>query len=293
MTRFLIAACLAATALTARADITVRDDSGAELRLRATAKRIVSLAPHITEDLFAIGDGDRIVATVDYSDYPAAAKKLPRIGSFDRFDLESILALKPDLIIAWQSGNPSAQVERLKAMGLPVYLSQPNRIEDVAADLQRFGTLAGTEASADAAAKSFRERLTGLKDRYGKRPRVRTFYQVWNQPIMTVGGKQIISDVIVLCGGDNVFSGLAGMAPTVSEEAVIAAEPEAVIASGMGEARPDWVDHWRRWPQMTAVSRNNLFFIPPDLIQRHTPRLLDGAERLCRFLETAREHRPR
>jgi iron complex transport system substrate-binding protein len=292
MTRFLIVACLAGFALTAHADITVLDDAGSEVRLPAPAKRIITLAPHITEELFAAGAGDRVVATVDYSDYPEAAKKLPRIGSYNRFDMEAIFALKPDLIIAWQSGNPTAHVERLKALGLPVYLSQPNRIEDVAIDLERFGILAGTKTSADAAARNFRERLADLRSRFGSRPRVRTFYQVWNQPIMTVSGRQIISDVISLCGGDNVFAGLSGMAPTVSEEAVLAAAPEAIIASGMDDARPEWVDHWRRWPQMTAVVRNNLFFIPPNLIQRHTPRLLDGAEQLCRDLETARQRRP-
>lgn len=277
----------------AHAEIVVRDDAGNDVRLPAPARRIVSLSPHITEDLFAAGAGERVVGTVQYSDYPPAAKQIPRIGGFTRLDLEAIVALRPDLVIAWQSGNSAAQVERLRAVGLPVFVSQPDRIEDVARDLERFGTLAGVEATAKAAAEAFRARLAALKARYSNLPPVRTFYQVWNQPIMTVGGKQIISDAIRICGGDNVFGQLTAMAPTVSEEAVIAANPEAIVASGMGTARPEWVDYWRRWPQLAAVARNNLFFIPPDLIQRHTPRLLDGTERLCGFLETARQRRPR
>jgi iron complex transport system substrate-binding protein len=276
---------------TVHAEVMVRDDAGNDVRLPAPAQRIVSLAPHITEDLFAVGAGDRVVGTVDYSDYPPAAKKIPRIGGFTRLDLEAIVALRPDLVIAWQSGNAAAQVERLRAIGLPVFVTQPDRIEDVASDLERLGALAGVQASAKAAADAFRTRLAALKARYSARPPVRTFYQVWNQPIMTVGGKQIISDAIRICGGDNIFGQLSVMAPTVSEEAVIAANPEVIVASGMGEARPDWVDYWRRWPQLTAVVRNNLFFIPPDIIQRHTPRLLEGTERLCAFLETARQRR--
>lgn len=282
---------LALCAGLAHAEVVVRDSAGNELRLPVPAKRIVSLAPHITEDLFAVGAGERIVGTVDYSDYPPAAKKITRVGGFSRLDLEAVVALRPDLVIGWQSGNRAAQVERLRAVGLNVFMTQSNHIEDVAADLERLGALAGTEPAAKAAASAFRARLGALKQRYSGRPPVRTFYQVWNQPIMTVGGEQIISDVIRICGGDNVFGQLGGMAPTVSEEAVIVANPEAIVASGMGEARPDWVDYWRRWPQLTAAVRNNLFFIPPDLIQRHTPRLLDGTERLCAFLETARGRR--
>ncbi len=277
----------------AHAEIVVRDDTGAEIHLPAPARRVVSLAPHITEDLFAIGAGDRLVGTVDYSDYPEAAKKVPRVGGYSRVDLEAVAALKPDLVIAWQSGNAAAQVGKLRSLGMPVFVTQPNRIDDVAASLEAFGELTGTTPTAKAAAAAFRERLAALRARYGGRPTVRAFYEVWHQPLMTVGGRQIISDVIHLCGGENVFANLTAMAPTVTAEAVIAADPEAIVASGMGEARPEWLDEWRRWPALTAVARGNLFFIPPDQIQRHTPRLLDGAERLCQQLEQARERRPK
>ncbi|HTY98433.1 MAG TPA: cobalamin-binding protein [Rhodocyclaceae bacterium] len=275
----------------ARADILVRDDTGAQVRLPAPARRVISLAPHITEDLFAIGAGDRLVGTVEFSNYPEAAKRVRRIGGYGEADLEAIAALKPDLVVAWQSGNAPAQLEKLRGLGIPVYVSEPDRIEDVAAMLDRLGELTGTAPAAKAAAAAFRQRLAALRDRYGGRPKVRVFYEVWHQPLMTVGGRQIISDAIRLCGGDNVFGQLEALAPAVSEEAVIAADPEAIVASGMDEARPEWLDRWRRWPAMTAVARGNLFFVPPDLIQRHTPRLLDGTEMLCRHLETARQRR--
>ncbi len=275
----------------AHAEIVVSDDTGAIVRLAQPAKRIVSLAPHVTESLFAVGAGSRIVATVDYSDYPEAAKKIPRVGGYSRIDLEAVAAQKPDLVIAWESGNAQAHVAKLRTLGLPLYVTQPNRIEDVASTLERFGQLAGSAETGRAAAARFRERLEDQRTRYSSRPKVHTFYQIWKEPLMTVGGPQIISDAIRLCGGENVFGALPTMAPTVTVEAVIAANPEAIVASGMGEARPEWLDDWRRWPSITAVARDNLFFVPPDLIQRHTPRLLDGTERLCQHLETARGRR--
>ena len=286
----LVALCAALNP--AHADVSVVDDSGATVRLAQPARRIVSLAPHVTENLFAAGAGERVVGTVDYSDYPEAAKKVQRVGGYSRVDLEAVAALKPDLIVAWQSGNAAAHVDKLRSLGLPLYVSQPNRIDDVASEIERLGVLAGSSATGNAVAGQFRERLAGLQKRYSGRAPVRTFYQIWKQPLMTIGGKQIISDVVRLCGGENVFAALPTMAPTVTVEAVIAANPEAIIASGMGESRPEWLDDWKRWTSISAVARDNLFFVQPELIQRHTPRLLDGAERLCQHLETTRSKRP-
>lgn len=275
----------------ARAGISVTDDTGTPIRLEKPAARIVSLAPHITETLFAAGAGGKIVGAVDYSDHPAAARNIPRIGGYSRLDLEAIAALQPDLAIGWLSGNSPAHLDKLRALGIPVFLVQPRRIDDVAVNLERFGLLAGSVAAAHAAAQEYRLRLAELRNRYANRPPVRVFYQVWNQPLMTVGGAQIISDVIRLCGGENVFADLTLLAPQVTVEAVLARDPEVIVASGMGEARPEWVEHWRKWPTLAAVRQDNLFFIPPDLIQRPTPRLLDGATRLCEQLETARGKR--
>ncbi len=274
------------------ADIVLKDDTGATLRLPAPARRIVSLAPHVTENLFAAGAGGQVVGTVDYSDYPEAAKKIARVGGYSRLDLEAVAALRPDLIIAWESGNAPGHVAKLRSLGIPVFISQPNRIEDVAEQLEKFGQLAGTGAVANGAAARFRARLAEIRKQYSGQPRVPTFYQIWKQPLMSVGRQQIISDVISLCGGSNVFGQVEQMAPKVSEEAVLAANPEAIIASGMGDSRPEWLDDWKRWKQITAVARDNLFFVPPELIQRHTPRILEGAARLCEHLETARHRRP-
>ncbi len=276
----------------AHAELVFKDDSGREIRLKAPAKRIITLAPHATELLYAAGAGDRLIGTVDYSDFPPAAKKIPRVGSYDRFDLEAISALKPDLIIAWETGNPAAQVDKLKALGLTVYVTQPNRMEDVAGQLEQLGRLAGTEATANAAAAQFRQRLETLRRSNAGKPKIRVFYQIWVTPLMTVGGPQIITSAIELCGGENVFGHLAQMAPTVSVEAVLAADPEAIVATGMGDARPEWLNDWNKWTRMTAVKRGNLFHIHPDLMQRHTPRILDGAEQLCALLDVARSRRP-
>lgn len=287
----LCASLLAALAcLPARGEIVVTDVDGTSIRLAAPARRIVSLTPHITELLFAAGAGDRMVGTAQYSDYPPAARSLPRVGGH-ALDLEAIVALKPDLVLGWKSGNAAASVARLRALGLTVHLSEPGRIEDIAGELERIGLLAGTGATADAAAKAFRERYAKLAARYSRRPPVTVFYQIWKQPLMTVNGKQIISDAIRLCGGRNVFEQLPVLAPTVTVEAVIAVNPEVIVASGMGESRPEWLDDWRRWTTLKAVVRDNLYFVPPDLLQRHTPRILDGAEKLCTHLEAVRAKR--
>jgi iron complex transport system substrate-binding protein len=290
--RFLMLTATIVLFANAHAELVFKDDSGHEIRLKAPAKRIVTLAPHATELLYAAGAGDRLIGTVEYSDFPPAAKKVPRVGSYDRFDLEAISALKPDLIIAWETGNPAAQVDKLKALGLTVYVTQPNRMEDVAGQLERFGRLAGTEATADAAAAQFRQRLETLRRNNSGKPKIRVFYQIWITPLMTVGGPQIITSAIQLCGGENVFGHLTQMAPTVSVEAVLAADPEAIVATGMGDARPEWLNDWNKWPRMMAVKRGNLFHIHPDLMQRHTPRILDGAEKLCADLDVARSRRP-
>jgi iron complex transport system substrate-binding protein len=276
----------------AYADLVFKDDTGQEVRLKAPAQRIITLAPHAAESLYAAGAGDKLIGTVEYSDYPPAAKKVPRVGGYSRIDLEAVAALKPDLVIAWQSGNNLTQVDKLKALGLTVYVSQPNKMADVADQLERLGQLAGTEAAANAAAAAFRKRLETLQTANAGKPKVRVFYQIWKSPLMTVGGPQIISDAIRLCGGDNVFGHLSQMAPTVSVEAVLEADPEAIVATGMGDAKPEWLHDWDKWTRMTAVKRNNLFHINPDIMQRHTPRILDGAEKLCAHLDTARSHRP-
>lgn len=285
---FILAALFVAPAY---AEVRVTDDLGQAIVLAQPARRIVSLAPHVTEMLFAAGAGERVVGAVQYSDYPEAAQRVPRVGGYTSLDLEAVVALRPDLIVAWKSGNPAQQLEKLRGLGFAVYITEPRHIEDVPRDIERLGQLAGTATAAHKATAAFRARHEALRRRYGGRPLVDVFYQIWDHPLMTVNGEHLISDVLRLCGGRNVFASLPVLAPKVDVEAVLAADPEAIVASGMGEARPEWLDTWRRWPQLRAVRHNDLFFIPPDLIQRHTPRILDGAERLCTALEQARARR--
>ncbi len=283
---FLLAALLCVA--TARAGVVVTDDTGQRVRLDAPARRIVSLAPHITETLYAAGAGDHVIATVSHSDHPEAAKDLPRIGRYDRFDVERILSLEPDVVIAWQSGNPSGQLQRLRELGVTLYISEPRNLATIARSLERYGRMAATTGTAARAAAAYRQRLRKLRARYADRTPIDVFYEVWNEPLMTVNGEHLISDVIRGCGGRNVFADLSALAPRIATEAVLERDPAVIVASGMDQERPEWLDDWKQWPGVRAVQRGNLFFIPPQFLQRHTPRILTGMQRLCEQLERAR-----
>lgn len=267
--------------------ITVIDDQGINVTLEKPARRIVSLAPHTTELLFAAGAGDYIVGAVRYSYFPEAAKQIPRVGDTNKLDLERIISLEPDLIIAWQS-NAAADTEILRNMHLTIYVSEPASLEAIADSIIDLGKLAGTVNKATLASRKFLDRLSDLKNKYSSRPVISTFYQFWNDPIYTINGEHIISHVMQLCGGKNIFAKMPILSAQVSLEAVISANPDVIIASGIDETRPAWLDDWSRWPKMTAVKNNHIYYIPPDLIQRHTPRVLEGASMMCEFLDEAR-----
>lgn len=274
----------------AAATVSVTDDTGNAIRLDRPADRIISLAPHMTELLYAAGAGNSLVGAVRYSDYPPPARDIPRVGDAHSFDIEQILALEPDLIIAWQSGNPAGQMRQLRELGLTLFVSEPRSLSDIPATIEKLGRLAGTAPAATAAAIDFRRRLTRLRDVYSDRPPVDVFYQIWHQPLITIGGGHVINDVIRLCGGRNVFADTDQLAPQISIEAVLAAAPEVIIASGTGDQRPEWLNDWQQWPQLPAVQQEQLHFIPPYQLQRHTPRILEGTARLCEILEQARVH---
>lgn len=269
----------------------VIDDKEREVCLSQPAERIIALSPGVTELLFAAGAGDRISGAVRYSDYPEAANELPRVGNHTRVDMETVLAMAPDLIVAWVSGNPPEQVERLEQLGLTLYYSEVRNFDDVAHSIRRFGQLAGTGAVAEQAATDFTGDIERLEQTYGARDSVRLFYQVWDDPLMTVNDTHLISQIIGLCGGQNVFGELDRMVPRLDRESVLAARPEAIAAGGMGEDDESWLDPWRQFDQLPAAARDNLFFVPPSTIQRPTPRVIEGAEILCEHLETARGRR--
>jgi len=248
------------------------------------------LAPHITESLYAAGAGDKIVGAVSYSDYPEAAKKIPRVGGYPAADIEKIISLKPDLVIVWPAGNNLKQTEKLHAFGINVYMSEPRYPQDIAETIKRFGILAGTNETASKAAKEFIQHYQSLKKRFSNKEKIKVFYQIWNKPLMTVSGKHLISDIINLCGGINVFSELKTVTPIISKEAVIASNAEVIVAGGMGEKRPEWANEWKPWAQLSAVKKEQIYFINPDIMQRVGPRILQGADELCELLDNARKN---
>ena len=270
--------------------LSVVDDIGRTVTLERPATRIVSLAPHVTENLFAAGIGHRVTGAVVHSDYPEEARRIPSVGGYNNFDIETILSLQPDLIVAWKEGNQYQQVDRLIGLGLTVFINEPKRLEDVAADIIRFGILGGEEETARAVAQEYMAELSRLRSEYSGLEKVTVFYQVWPNPLITVTDRQIIGNVIRLCGGSNIFAGLGSPTPQVGKEAVLSENPDSIIVSGMDEARPEWLDEWKQWAFLNATRYDNLFFIDPDIIQRHTTRILLGSRQLCEILEEARKN---
>ena len=282
----------AALALHAQAAITVLDDDGKPVTLPKPAQRIVAMAPHVTELLFAAGGGAKIVGAVSYSDYPEAAKRIPNIGSNRQIDMERVIAMKPDLIVVWMHGSSERQVDELRALGIPMFYSEPRKLDDIAASLQKMGKLMGTEAVAEPAAAALRKELGALRAKYASRPPVRMFYQVWDKPLYTLNGAHIVSDAIRVCNGVNIFAPLKVTAPIVSVEAVLQEDPEAIFSTGEGSQNDGGVNLWKPFTNMTAVKRNNLFRIDGNLLNRAGPRMIAGTAALCEKLELARQHRP-
>jgi len=274
----------------AAAALSVVDDYGHLVELARPARRIVSLSPHLTELVYDAGAGARMVGAVEYSDFPPEAKHLPRIGSDAGIDVEALLALRPDLVVAWPNAGSLKTIERLAGLGLPVFRSEPRELADIPRTLERLGELAGTADAAARAAAQFRSRAEALAKLYAGRPKVRVFYQVWDKPIMTVNGAHLISKVMRLCGGENVFAALPLIAPEVDREAVLKADPDVIIAGGAGNVAPPWLDGWKAFP-LRAAAHGRLYGIAPELIERPTPRILEGAKRMCELLEGVRRAR--
>lgn len=287
---FLLAAAFVQAA---HAEVSVLDDAGNRITLRESARRIISMSPHVTELLFAAGGGGRIVGAMNYSDYPEAARRIPLVGSNSQIDMERVVSLKPDLLVVWQSGNTARQLEQLRQLGIPVFYSEPRRLDDVAISLTRFGQLMGTEAAANVAAADFRQRVGALATRYARRPTVRVFYQVWDKPLYTLSGKHIVSDAIRACGGENIFAGLDVKAPSVSVEAVLQQDPEAILGDTQQGSDDAGLTLWKPYRNMKAVARGNLFTLRGELLTRAAPRIADGMAQLCERLELARTRRPK
>jgi len=252
----------------------------------ANPARIVSLAPHLTEIAYAAGAGSSLVGTVDYSDYPEAARALPRVGDGWRVDFERVLALRPDVVLAWTSGTPRTTIERLQALQLRVVEVPTFRLADVPAALRRVGDLAGTRAVAEPVAARFEADVRRLREEHAGASPVTVFVQIDDEPLFTVSGRHVISEVVELCGGRNVFADLPQIAPQVDAEAVLARNPQVILTTD--DTITDPRAQWRRWPQLAAVRYGTIYAMPSDTVARASPRLVDGVQAVCTALDDAR-----
>ena len=271
------------------AEVCATDDAGHTLCLPAPAQRIVTLSPGATELMFAAGAGSNIVAVVDYSDYPPAALKLPSIGNYTRIDMEALLALEPDLVITWVTGNPPAQIELLKELGIPLFAIEPRTFEGVSSVLERLSTLAGTKQEGFAEAERFSKGIAAVSDEYRDAEPISVFYQVWEQPLMTINNDHLIGKVLQLCGGVNVFGDMPHLVPRIGAEVVLKADPQVILTGSVDGVSDDQLDRWKEYSGLSAVARDNLIFIPASPISRPTPRLLEASKLICQKLDVARE----
>ncbi|HED34840.1 MAG TPA: cobalamin-binding protein [Gammaproteobacteria bacterium] len=276
------------TGLVVQASIYAVDDKGTEFEFDQPVKRIISLAPHATELLFAAGATDQIVGTVSYSDYPQAAKKIPLIGGYNKIDIELIMSKKPELIVVWPGGNSTDQIEKLRRLGFRVFVSEPEKFTDVARNIRNMGRFLGTEKTAQAVSSRFLSELKALRHEYPPREKVRVFYQVWNDPLMTLSDKHLVGRVIKFCSGENIFGDLDVISPRVSIEAVIEKNPDVIIA-GMTKDRREWLKEWEKWRVLKAVKNKHVYPIDAELVVRQTPRILQGTRKMCEYLNTVRE----
>ena len=272
------------------AEVVVVDDNGQQIKLAVPAKRIVSLAPNITEVLFHIGAGEKIVGADEYSNYPEEAKDILRVNNHAAANYELILSLEPDLVIAWQSGNGNKIIDPLRKLGIPVFVVETNKMDAIPSLFRRFGKLSGHGDQAKQRAHEFSRRLQELRAAQAGKSVIKVFYQIWDEPLITLNGEHMVSDIINLCGGVNVFSDAIPLVPYVNIETVVAADPEVIIAGGSREERPAWFERWQKWSGISAVINQHIYLIPSDLMQRHSARILDGMELMCAHLDSARSN---
>ncbi len=288
--RYCAIAALLACAAAAAQPVTVTDDRGKAVALAAPAQRVVTLAPSLAELVFAAGAGNKLVGVVRHTDFPPPARGLPQVGDAARVEFERVLLLKPDLVLAWKSGNPAGDVERIERLGISVFITEPTRLADIPRLLRAIGALAATGPAAERAASEFTNNINMLGKEYAARPRLRVFYQIWHKPLLTVNGAHLISDVIALCGGENIFADVGQLTPAVSLEAVIAARPEVILGGGSAGGEQALVSQWRE-SAVNPLRKLPVFYIDPDLIQRQTPRIVEGAKEVCAALDKVRSRR--
>ncbi len=254
-----------------------------------TLPRIISLSPHITELLFAAGAGDRIVGVDDSSDYPAAVAGIARVGEPAALDVEGLLKLKPTLIVLWDSGTPASRKTQLERLNLRLYVTDQRHLDDIGTALIEFGRLAGTEPAAAAAARRYQIELAQLRSRYAARSRLTVFYQVWDRPLYTLSGAHVVSEVLSLCGGHNVFADLSTLAPAIDKEAVLARDPDVILIAATGAEGARQTLQWSQFSNLRAVRSHRVFTVDPSLVGRMAPRILQGVREVCDLLDAARD----
>ena len=275
------------TAQLSSADINLLQANGEILTLPKPAARIITLAPNLTELVFAAGAGEQLKAVVEYSNFPAQVAQIPRVGDAFRIDLERIIELNPDLVIAWKSGNPQTALQKLQQLGITVWQIEITRPEEIADTVENISRAAGTEIVGKAKALQLRNMLAHLQRINADKTRVDYFYQIAPRPLYTINSQHIISHSLAICGGHNVFSELPMLAPQVSRESVIIADPQVMIAPETAGEAPALVT-WQDWPQLQAVQNGTMFYLPADEISQATPRLLDSIELACKLLDKVR-----
>jgi iron complex transport system substrate-binding protein len=272
--------------------VTVTDDFGRRVTVRYPPRRIVSLAPGATQMLLAAGAGRELVATIEYSGQPAAERKLPRIGTAEAIDMERLIAVRPDVVIVWPNGNNPAEIATIERLGLPIYRQEADTLEGIAPSLRRLGKLTGTEGAADREAGRLEERLASLRREYGNAARPPTvFLEVWNRPLYTVGGRELMSDALRVCGARNVFADLPQRAPAIGIGAVIARNPDIIIAAAPPGSGAGWLAEWRRFPFLRAVRSGRLLAFEDQRLSALGPGSVAATASLCAEIAALRGRR--
>jgi len=251
-------------------------------------QRVISLAPHITEMLFSAGAGDKVVGVVDYSDFPQAALEIESVGSYHAINIEKIVQLNPDLIIAWKTGNRIKDIDKIQQLGFKVSYSEPYKLSDIPKEIRKFGQRLQTQKVANQVANRLKTKLNSLQQTYYSKPKVTAFYQIWNAPMMTINGQQFISQAMNICGAKNIFSDLPILAAEVSIESVISKNPDIILLGGEKSVQQAWLTDWQKWKNIKAIKNQHVYLLNADTFQRPTERLIEGIEGLCKKIDKVR-----
>ena len=269
------------------------DMSGRSVCLATDKPKIISLSPASTELLFAAGAGSLVIAVDQHSDYPEAVARLPRVGGYPNINIEAIVGLKPDLVAIWKEGDSTTVEKQLESLGITTFDLNAVTLDEIKQALALTGEIAGNQAQAKKAIDVFSTRLKALQTQYAHLSPVRVLFEFWRAPLIVAGGRLVINDVITLCGGENIYRDVAAPTAEIGIESVIARDPQVIIGSdprgNTAETRQELLDYWKQWSNLQAVRQRQLFSVTSDLIARPTPRVLEGAEMICKQLQAFRQ----